>query len=54
MGCDGYIINPDQEINVSITCYICGQEIGNSEHGGCRDSDGRVPVDVEIENYESR
>jgi len=59
MGCDGYIENINEPINVEVRCYKCSGVIvlDDSEsvkkHIVCS-VDGRLSVDIDIDNYRSR
>lgn len=59
MGADGFIVDPYESFSFTVRCYKCGRAILDYEpayesHHGCRDKDGRVPVNLHIENYEER
>jgi hypothetical protein len=54
MGCDGYLSNSNKPA-VLITCHICNRPVdGIVNHEACKGDDGRLPVDVDISDYEAR
>ncbi len=59
MGADGFIVDPDQSYDVEVRCHQCSLtvyfgEAPNRDHARCVDADGRLPVSIEINNYEER
>ena len=59
MGADGFIIDPTDGYSFEIRCYQCGRAVVPNDppinnHHECLGADGRLPVIVELDNYEER
>ena len=59
MGADGFIIDPMQSYTVEVRCHMCSRPVWEgdppiNQHHDCISKDGRLAVNVEIENYEDR
>jgi len=63
MGCDGYILDRNEPVEVCFTCYDCGEEIELTSFGwiaGYRhkhcvgNTDGALKVLTKITNYRER
>lgn len=60
MGCDGWVKDVNAPIRVRLICYKCSNEIELNnpdwvqDHRDCIDRTGRIPIDVDIENFIGR
>lgn len=59
MGADGFIIDPTDGYSVEVRCRQCGRHVVPYDppinyHHECIGPDGRLAVNVEMENYEER
>jgi hypothetical protein len=61
MGADYYILDPYKPITIRLYCYKCGKEIYLHDstlpffgHEKCLEWDSKLPVDMEVSNFEMR
>jgi hypothetical protein len=59
MGADGFIVDPTRGYAFQLRCHQCGRRLDEGEpplasHARCLSVDDRLPVSVEIDNYEER
>jgi hypothetical protein len=59
MGCDGWIPRPDEPFEWDIVCYKCGRAIvvlsrPIDGHEFCLTADGKLPIQIEQQNFDLR
>lgn len=59
MGADGFIVDPTEPVMCVLRCHTCGYSIRDGDtpityHHECVGPDGRLAVNVDIDNYEER
>jgi hypothetical protein len=61
VGADFYILDPYKPASIRFYCYKCGEEIDLHSsvlpffgHENCLEWDGKLPIDIEILNFEMR
>ena len=59
MGADGFIVDPTEGFSFSVRCHRCGKPVIAYDppinyHHECISQDGRLAVNVDIDNYEER
>lgn len=59
MGADGFIVDPKQGYTFEVRCHQCSRPVWENDppinyHQECLSRDGRLAVNIEIDNYEDR